>query len=128
MIYGLDDRNEFLEMKSRYDAMVNTLSALFNCGRWDIEELFDSRNNIEVADIVNEFVDETGSLPSWNTIYRDALAVWCGENGLVMDRDVAIHTNSCLDTSLYIREELYDEYVNELEELFNLNVDMIDWE
>lgn len=49
IMYGLNGRNEEKEMKQRYNAMVNVLSDIFSCGRWDIEDLFDSENNIEVG-------------------------------------------------------------------------------
>ena len=48
-MYGLNGRNEEKEMSERYNAMVNVLSDIFSCGRWDIEDLFDSENNIEVG-------------------------------------------------------------------------------
>lgn len=51
-MYGLNGRNEEKEMSERYNAMVNVLSDIFSCGRWDIEDLFDSENNIEVGEIV----------------------------------------------------------------------------
>lgn len=46
-MYGLNNRDENTEMRARYSAMVNVLSDILNCGRWDIEALFDSENNIE---------------------------------------------------------------------------------
>ena len=45
-MYGLNGRDESMEMRARYSAMVNVLSDILNCGRWDIEKLFDSENNI----------------------------------------------------------------------------------
>lgn len=52
VMYGLNNRDEVTEMKERYNAMVNVLSDILGCGRWDIEALFDSENNIEVGKIV----------------------------------------------------------------------------
>ena len=48
-MYGLNNRDENTEMRARYSAMVNVLSDILNCGRWDVEALFDSENNIEVV-------------------------------------------------------------------------------
>ena len=61
-MYGLNNRDEVTEMRSRYSAMVNVLSDILGCGRWDIEVLFDSENNIEVGEIVRNYVEETSSL------------------------------------------------------------------
>lgn len=62
-MYGLGNRDEATEMRERYNAMVNVLSDILDCGRWDIEDLFDSENNIEVGEIVKEYVEEFGKLP-----------------------------------------------------------------
>ena len=81
-MYGLGDRNEYEEMKARYDAMVNFMSDMFSCGKWDIEDMVDSENNIEVGDIVKRWVEETGSLPTRNDIYREALLDFSSEYDL----------------------------------------------
>lgn len=120
-MYGLGNRNEFVEMRARYDAMVNTLSSLLGCGIWDVEELFDSENNIEVADIVRRFVEETGELPNWNTVYREALFDFAAEHELEVGKDIDIYTNACLDTNIYVRDGLEPEIVEKLEELFNMS-------
>lgn len=120
-MYGLGNRDKFVEMQARYDAMVNTLSSLLDCGIWDIEELFDSENNIEVADIVKNFVEDTGELPNWNTIYREALFDFAAKHELEVGKDIDIYTNACLDTSIYVREGLEPEIVEKLEELFNMS-------
>lgn len=65
-MYGLNNRDEVTEMRSRYSAMVNVLSDILGCGRWDIEVLFDSENNIEVGEIVRNYVEETSSLDIWD--------------------------------------------------------------
>ena len=61
-MYGLNNRDELTEMKARYSMMVNVLSNILDCGRWDIEELFDSKNNIKVGKIIKRYVDELGEL------------------------------------------------------------------
>ena len=122
-MYGLNDRNEQREMKERYDSMVNVLSDLLSCGRWDIEELFDSENNIEVGDIVRRWVENFGELPRWNTIYYEAMADFASEHDLEMGYDIDIYTNCCLDTHVYAREDLDESIKEEMEWLFNMNVE-----
>ena len=122
-MYRLNDRNEQREMKERYDSMVNVLSDLLNCGRWDIEEIFDSENNIEVGDIVRRWIENCGELPSWNTIYYEAMLDFASEHNLQMRRDVDIYTNGCLDTHIYAREDLDESIKEEMEWLFNMNVE-----
>lgn len=123
MIYGLGNRDEITEMRERYNAMVNVLSDLFNCGRWDIEDMFDSENNIEVGEIVKRYVDEVGELPSNNTIYYEAMCDFASERDLEMGKDVDIYTNSCLDTHIYAREGLDSEIVEEMEALFGMSAE-----
>ena len=122
-MYGLNDRNEMQEMRERYEAMINVLSELFSCGRWDIEEMFDSKNNIEVGEIVTEWVRETGTLPTWNDIYRDALSIFAGERDLEIGEDVDIFTNCCLDTHIYAKAGLDESIIDELQTLFNMDVE-----
>lgn len=124
-MYNLGDRDEVKEMRARYDAMVNVLSDILSCGRWDVEELFDSDNDIEVADIVKNYVSETGSLPDWNTVYSEALLDFAAEHDLEYGVDVEIYTNSCLDTHIYVREGLDEEIVKEIEKLFNFSTEVI---
>lgn len=95
-MYGLKNRNENAEMRERYNAMVNVLSDILNCGRWDIEALFDSDNNIEVGEIVKRYVEEVGCLPNWNTVYYEALSDFASEHNLEVGVDVDIYTNACL--------------------------------
>lgn len=123
MIYGLGDRDEVTEMRERYHAMVNVLSDLFNCGRWDIEDMFDSENNIEVGEIVKRYVDAVGRLPDWNTIYREAMIDFASENELELGEDVDIYTNCCLDTYIYAREGLDSNIVEEMESLFGMSAE-----
>ena len=92
IMYGLNGRNEEKEMKQRYNAMVNVLSDIFSCGRWDIEDLFDSENNIEVGQIAKRYVEECGSLPDSNTIYYEAMLDFASEHELEMGVDVDIYT------------------------------------
>lgn len=122
-MYGLNDRNEVTEMRARYSAMVNVLSDILGCGVWDIEELFDSENNIEVGEIVKYYVEETGSLPNWNTVYYEAMMDFASEHDLEFGVDVDIYTNSCLDTHIYAREGLDESIVEEMENLFNMEVE-----
>lgn len=121
-MYGLRNRDKYTEMELRYKALVNTFSSLLSTGVWDIEELFDSENNIEVADIVRFYVEETGELPNRNTLYREALYMFAAEHGLEVFKDIDIFTNGCLDTILYARADLDEEIVQDLEDLFNLPV------
>lgn len=122
-MYGLKDRNEETEMRARYNAMVNVLSDILGCGIYDVEELFDSENNIEVGDIVKGYVEELGCLPDWNTVYYEAMAYFANEHDLEMGKDVDIYTNCCLDTHIYVRENLDKDIVEELENLFNMDVE-----
>lgn len=121
-MYGLNNRDEYTEMKIRYSMMVNVLSDILDCGRWDIEELFDSKNDIEVGEIVKEYVDEFGRLPNWNTIYREAMLIFASEHNLEFGVDVDIYTNSCLDTHIYAKEGLDEDIIKEIEKLFNMKV------
>ena len=122
-MYGLNDRNEVTEMRARYSAMVNVLSDILGCGVWDIEELFDSENNIEVGEIVKYYVEETGSLPNWNTVYYEAMMDFASEHDLEFGVDVDIYTNCCLDTHIYAREGLDESIIEEMENLFNMEVE-----
>lgn len=124
-MYGLNGRNEVTEMRARYSAMVNVLSDILGCGVWDIEELFDSDNNIEVGEIVKYWVEEFGSLPNWNAIYREAMMDFASEHDLELGVDVDIYTNACLDTHIYAREGLDDDIVKEMENLFNMDVETL---
>lgn len=124
-MYGLKNRNENTEMRERYNAMVNVLSDILNCGRWDIEALFDSDNNIEVGEIVKRYVEEVGCLPNWNTVYYEALSDFASEHNLEVGVDVDIYTNACLDTHLYVREGLDEEIIKEMEALFDMEVDIL---
>lgn len=122
-MYGLNDRNEATEMRERYSAMVNVLSDILGCGVWDIEELFDSKNNIEVGEIVKYYVEETGSLPNWNTVYYEAMMNFASEHDLEFGVDVDIYTNACLDTHIYAREGLDESIIEDMENLFNMEVE-----
>lgn len=122
-MYGLGDRDYQREMESRYNSMVNILSDILNCGRWDIEELFDSKNNIEVGEIVKRWVEEFGMLPDWNSVYREALFDFAAEHDLEPGVDIDIYTNACLDTHIYVREGLDEDIIQELENLFGMDAD-----
>lgn len=124
-MYGVNGRNEEKEMRERYNAMVNILSDIFSCGRWDIEELFDSENNIEVGEITKRWVEESGNLPDWNTIYYEALIDFASEHNLEMGVDVDIYTNSCLDTHIYVKEGLDEDIVEKMKNLFNMDVETL---
>lgn len=124
-MYGLNGRNEEKEMRERYNAMVNILSDILSCGRWDIEELFDSENNIEVGEITKRWVEESGNFPDWNTIYYEALIDFASEHNLEMGVDVDIYTNSCLDTHIYVKEGLDEDIVEEMKNLFNMDVETL---
>ena len=126
-MYGLNGRSEEKEMQERYNAMVNVLSDIFNCGRWDIEDLFDSENNIEVGEITIRWVEECGSLPDRNTIYYEAMLDFASEHELEMGVDVDIYTNACLDTHIYAREGLGEEIIEEMENLFNMSVETLNY-
>ena len=122
-MYGLGNRDRQVEMEERYNAMVNVLSDILGCGRWDIEELFDSENNIEVGDIVYNFVKEVGELPTWNTVYSEALYNFASEHDLEVGVDIDIYTNCCLDTHIYVRKDLDNDIVEELSNLFNKDIE-----
>lgn len=124
-MYGLDNRDEVTEMRERYNAMVNVLSDILDCGRWDIEDLFDSENNIEVGEIVKEYVENFGKLPDANTVYREAMYEFASEHDLEVGVDVDIYTNSCLDTHIYARRGLNSEIVEEMENLFNMDAETL---
>lgn len=112
-------------MEARYNAMIDVLSDILDCGRWDIEELFDSENNIEVGEIVKNYIAETGTLPTWNTVYYEAMSDFASEHDLEMGVDVDIYTNSCLDTSIYAREGIDEVVITELKNLFNQDVNTL---
>lgn len=124
-MYGLNNRDEFKEMETRYLAMVNTLSEILQCGRWDVEELFDSENNIEVGEIIANYMGDVGEMPNWNTIYYEAMLNFAAEHDLEVGVDVDIYTNSCLDTHIYVREDLDTDIIEELETLFNIKTETI---
>lgn len=128
-IYGLNGRDAKQELMDRYEAMVNTLSTLLDCGRWDIEELFDSKNNIEVGEIVKEAVEGNGiKLPDWNYVYREALYRFAAEHDLEVGVDVDITTNFSSDTELYVSEDLDPQIKEELEDLLNLEANVMERE
>ncbi len=124
-MYGLNGRDESMEMRARYSAMVNVLSDILNCGRWDIEKLFDSENNIEVGEIVKRYVEDLGCLPSWNTVYYEAMMEFASEHDLEVGEDIDIYTNCCLDTHIYVREDLDKDIVKEIEDLFNMETEIL---
>lgn len=123
MIYGLGDRNEDKEMRIRYDKMIHALSVMFNCGIWDIEDMFDSRKNIDVGNIVKDYVDEIGVLPTNNSIFHEAMLIFASEHGLEIGTDIDIYTNSCLDTHIYARDSLSTELKEELENIYGIDVE-----
>lgn len=124
-MYGLNGRNEIVEMKERYNAMVNVFSDILSCGRWEIEELFDSQNNIEVGDIIARYTEEMGEFPDRNTVYREAMIEFATNNNLEVGKDIDIYTNGCLDTYIYLREELMADYGENLQDIFNMNVEIL---
>lgn len=124
-MYGLKDRNEATEMRARYSAMVNVLSDILDCGIWDIEELFYSKNNIEVGEIIKYYVEETHSLPSRNQIYYQAMENFASEYDLRLGIDVDIYANSCLDTHIYAREGLDGNIIEEMENIFNIEPEIL---
>ena len=124
-MYGLNNRDELTEMKARYSMMVNVLSNILDCGRWDIEELFDSKNNIKVGKIIKRYVDELGELPDWNALYYEAMLDFASEYDLKPGVDIDIYTNSCLDTHIYAREGLDESIIKEMENLFNIKVEIM---
>lgn len=124
-MYGLNGRDEAREIQERYNAMVNVLSDILGCGRWDIESLFDSENNIEVGEIVKNYIEEVGELPNWNTVYYEAMLNFASEHDLEMGVDVDIYTNSCLDTHIYAREGLDEDIIEKMEHCFNMEADTL---
>ncbi len=120
-MYGLGNRDEYTEIKARYEAMVNFMSDMFNCGRWDIEDMVDSNNNIEVGEIVKRWVGKFGTLPTNNDIYREALLDFASEHNLEFGTDVDIYTNNCLDTHIYYREGLDEDIIKQMEELYGMD-------
>ena len=124
-MYGLNDRDEVTEMRERYNAMANVFSDILGCDRWDIEELFDSKNNIEVGEIVKTHIEEVGELPNWNTVYYEAMLNFASEHNLEMGVDVDIYTNACLDTHIYAREGLDEDIIEKMETLFNMETDTL---
>ena len=113
------------ELKQRYRSMLNIFSDILNCGIWDIEEMFDSSNNIEVGEIIKNYVDEFGQLPDWNTVYREAMLNFAAKHDLEPGVDVDIYTNACLDTHIYAREGLDEDIIKEMEELFGMNAETL---
>lgn len=124
-MYGLNGRAESREIKERYNAMVNVLSDILGCGVWDIETLFDSENNIDVGEIVENYIENVGKLPDWNTVYYEAMLNFAGDHDLEMGVDVDIYTNSCLDTHIYAREDFDKDIIEEMETLFNMKADTL---
>lgn len=116
---------ELTEMEKKYDNMLYVLSDILTCGTDDIEELFSAENNIEVGEIIKRYVENTGELPSWNTVYYEALDDFASENDLKIGVDVDIYTNCSLDTHIYAKEGLDENIVNKLEELFNMEVETL---
>lgn len=124
-MYGLNDRDYHKEMEKRYNALVNVMSDLLNCGQWDIEELFDSNNNIEVGQIVKEYVKVCGNLPDWNKVYKEAFFDFAYEHNLKIGKDIDIYTNGCMDTHIYVREDLDKDIIEEFENLFNMEANIL---
>ena len=50
---------------------------------------------------------------------------FASEHELEIGIDVDIYTNSCLDTHIYAREDLDEEIIEEMENLFNMNVETL---
>jgi predicted Zn-dependent protease with MMP-like domain len=103
--------------------MVATFCNLFHCQIDDIEELFGKENNIEVADMVERFVDEKGVIPNWNGIYEEALYDFAEKHNLEVGTDVDIYANYSLDTNIYVRKGLDKDLVEEMETLFGMDAE-----
>lgn len=113
------------ELKERYDAMVKVLADLFDCGPLDVKELFDPKNGIKVGEITKEYVEECGCLPSFNSIYYEAMLDFASEHKLEFGVDVDIYINSSLDTHIYARKGLDDRLKEEMEDLFQMKVETL---
>ena len=50
---------------------------------------------------------------------------FASEHELEMGVDVDIYTNSCVDTHIYAREGLDEGIIEEMENLFNMNVETL---
>ena len=87
-MYGLNGRNEEKEMRERYNAMVNVLSDILNCGRWDIEDLFDSENKgrIYVRDFNSNWILDLNILKHYDMYVNFQKA------------GVGLRTNNCFKT------------------------------
>lgn len=68
---------------------------------------------------------EVGELPNWNTLHYEAMLDFASEHDLKMGIDVDIYTNFCLDTHIYAREGIDKEIINEMETLFNMEVETL---
>lgn len=89
--------------------------------------MFDSENNIEVGEIIKRWVEECGSLPDINTIYYESMLDFASEHELEMGVDVDIYTNACLDTHIYAKKGLGEEIIEEMENLFNMSVETLNY-
>lgn len=124
-MYGLEGRDYYKEMEKRYNTLVNVMSDLLDCGQWDIEELFDSNNNIEVGQIVKEYLEGCGNLPDWKMIYKLAFFDFAIDNNLEAEKDIDIYINGCMDTYIYVREDLDKDIVEKFEDLFNMEANIL---
>ena len=53
------------------------------------------------------------------------LEITASEYELEMSVDVDIYTNACVDTHIYAREDLDEEIIKEIENLFNMSVETL---
>ena len=77
----------------------------------------------KVGKIIKYYVEETGNLPNWNTIYYEAMIDFASEYDLEFGVDVDIYTNCCLDTHVCAREGLDKSIVAKMGNLFNMEVE-----
>lgn len=80
---------------------------------------------LKLDKIAKRYVEECGSLPDSNTIYYEAMLDFASEHELEMGVDVDIYTNACVDAHIYAREDLDEEIIKEIENLFNMSVETL---
>ena len=107
-----------------YEKMVEFFKEVMNCSERDVEELFDPKNNIDVADTFRAVVENTGELPSRNDIYIEAVKEFCFENDLEYGKDIEIHANNWADTNIYIDEKVSPDIVGKLCDKMNMEYDV----
>lgn len=108
----------------QFDKMVNFFKDIMDCSEQDVQELFDSHNGIDVADMFRTIVENTGMLPNRNDIYVEAVREFCYENDLEYGKDVEIYANSWADTNIYVDERVPKHLISELCDKMNMEFEV----